>query len=121
MSAAAGHLSVDALLDYWLHDDAPAAAVDAVDEHLMQCDACGQVLDELIALGDGVRSAFRAGAVSAVDDVRLRAAAGRPGPAPARVPACRAAAASTAPSRPTTTCSCPTSRRRSKACSASTR
>ena len=32
----------------------------------MQCDACGQALDELIALGDGVRSAFRAGAVSAV-------------------------------------------------------
>lgn len=66
MSGAAGHLSVDALLDYWLHDLAPAAAVDAVDEHLMQCDACGQALDELIALGDGVRSAFRAGAVSAV-------------------------------------------------------
>ena len=66
MSDAAGHLSVDALLDYWLHDLAPAAAVDAVDEHLMQCDACGQALDELIALGDGVRSAFRAGAVSAV-------------------------------------------------------
>ena len=66
MSGAAGHLSVDALLDYWLHDLTPAAAVDAVDEHLMQCDACGQALDELIALGDGVRSAFRAGAVSAV-------------------------------------------------------
>jgi hypothetical protein len=66
MSDAAGHLSVDALLDYWLHDLAPAAAVDAVDEHLMQCPACGQVLDELIALGDGVRAAFRAGAVSAV-------------------------------------------------------
>jgi hypothetical protein len=66
VSAAADHLSVDALLDYWLHDDTPAASVDAVDEHLMQCDACGQVLDELIALGDGVRSAFRAGAVSAV-------------------------------------------------------
>jgi len=66
MSDAAGHLSVDALLDYWLHDLAPAAAVDAVDEHLMQCPACGQVLDELIALGAGVRTAFRAGDVSAV-------------------------------------------------------
>jgi hypothetical protein len=66
VSDVAGHLSVDALLDYWLRDSAPATAVDAVDEHLMQCDACGQALDELIALGDGVRSAFRAGAVSAV-------------------------------------------------------
>ena len=65
MSAAAGHLSVDALLDYWLHDS-DAAATDAVDEHLMHCDACGQALDELIALGDGVRAAFRAGAVAAV-------------------------------------------------------
>ena len=32
----------------------------------MQCDACGQALDELVALGDGVRAAFRAGAVAAV-------------------------------------------------------
>ena len=66
MSAVAGHLSVEALLDYWLHDEAAAAVVDAVDEHLMQCDACGRTLDELVALGDGVRSAFRAGAVSGV-------------------------------------------------------
>src|SRR5205085_101168 len=57
--------SVDALLDYWLHDS-DAAATDAIDEHLMQCEACGDALDELIALGAGVRSAFRAGAVSAV-------------------------------------------------------
>ena len=67
MSASAGaHLPVDVLLDYWLDDGASAAAVDAVDEHLMQCDACGEALDELVALGDGVRAAFRAGAVSAV-------------------------------------------------------
>jgi hypothetical protein len=65
MSATLNHLSIDMLLDYWLHDS-DAANTDAVDEHLMQCDACGQVLDELIALGDGVRVAFRAGAVSAV-------------------------------------------------------
>ena len=67
MSAAAGgHLPVDALLAWWLHDDASAADADAVEEHLMQCDACGETLDELVALGDGVRAAFRAGAVSAV-------------------------------------------------------
>jgi len=65
VSVATGHLSVDVLLDYWLRDSDPAAT-DAVDEHLMQCDVCGHVLDELVALGEGVRGAFRAGAVSAV-------------------------------------------------------
>ena len=65
MSAAALHPPVDALLDYWLHDSEPAET-DAIDEHLMACDACGEVLDGLIALGDGVREAFRAGSVSAV-------------------------------------------------------
>ena len=66
MSAAAGHLSLDALLAWWLHDEASAATADAVDEHLMQCDACGRALDELVALGDGVRAAFRAGALASV-------------------------------------------------------
>jgi hypothetical protein len=65
MSAVSNHPSLETLLDYWLHES-DAAATDAVDEHLMQCDACGEVLDSLIALGDGVRAAFRAGAVSAV-------------------------------------------------------
>jgi hypothetical protein len=65
VSVTPEHLSIDTLLGYWL-DDADAAATDAVDEHLMQCDACGRLLDGLIALGDGVRVAFRAGAVSAV-------------------------------------------------------
>jgi hypothetical protein len=32
----------------------------------MQCDACGEVLDELVALGSGVREAFRTGRVAAV-------------------------------------------------------
>ena len=65
MTATTSHPSVDVLLDYWLHDS-DAATTDSVDEHLMQCEACGEVLDGLIALGDGVRAAFRAGAVSAV-------------------------------------------------------
>ena len=49
----------------------------------MRCDECGQLVDHLAALGDAVRAAFRAGAVSAVtssafvrrlaaDGVRLR-------------------------------------------------
>jgi len=65
MTAALNHPSIATLLDYWLHDS-DAATTDAVDEHLMQCDACGQVLDELVALGDGVRVAFRAGEVATV-------------------------------------------------------
>jgi hypothetical protein len=65
MKSASDHLSVETLLDYWLHD-CDAATTDTVDAHLMQCDACGQALDGLIALGDGVRGTFRAGAVAAV-------------------------------------------------------
>ncbi len=76
MSATPNHLPIDVLLDYWL-DDTDAATTDAVDEHLMQCDACGKVLDGLIVLGDGVRAAFRAGAVSAVaSDAFVRRLAG---------------------------------------------
>lgn len=65
MSSTADHLSLDALLAYWLHDGDPGAT-EAADEHLMRCDTCGAALDELIALGDGVRAALRAGAVSVV-------------------------------------------------------
>jgi hypothetical protein len=63
MSATMKHLPLEALLDYWLRDS-DAATTDAVDEHLMQCDTCGSALDDLIGLGDGVRDAFRAGAVA---------------------------------------------------------
>lgn len=77
MSAGPDHLSIDVLLDYWL-DDADATTTDAVDQHLMQCDACGEVLDGLVALGDGVRAALRAGAVStAASDAFVRRLAGR--------------------------------------------
>jgi hypothetical protein len=59
------HLSTGALLDYWL-GDSDAAATDAVDVHLMQCDACGQALDALVAMGRGIRDALRAGAVGGI-------------------------------------------------------
>lgn len=59
------HPPLEALIDYAL-DGADDAAAQAIDEHLMHCDACGERLDELMALRDGVRSALRAGAVSAV-------------------------------------------------------
>jgi len=71
------HPSIDALLDYWLHDS-DAAATEAIDEHLMQCEPCGRALDELVALGDGVRAAFRSGAVSAMaSDGFLKRVVGR--------------------------------------------
>lgn len=64
MNRPSPHLSDEQLLAYWLHETDPDQA-EAADEHLMRCDACGERLDELIALGRGVRDAFRAGQVSA--------------------------------------------------------
>jgi hypothetical protein len=64
-AATTGHLPPDVLLDYWLHDS-DDATTERVDEHLMQCEDCGRALDELVALGEGIRSALRAGAVSTV-------------------------------------------------------
>ena len=62
MNANSGHLDLDLLLDYWLAEGSPAA-MDAVEQHLMSCDACGEQLDDIIALADGVRAAMRAGEV----------------------------------------------------------
>ena len=59
------HLDDALLLDWWLHDT-DAAATEAVDGHLMACDDCGERLDRWMALGEGVREAFRAGQVTAV-------------------------------------------------------
>jgi hypothetical protein len=64
-AADGGHLSVDTLLAWWLHET-DAATTEAVDAHLLACDACGEALDGLVALGDGVRAAFKAGLVGAV-------------------------------------------------------
>jgi hypothetical protein len=72
MSTVSEHPSFDRLLDYWLHDD-DAKSTDAIDAHLMHCESCGRALDGLIALANGVRTAFRGGAVSAVtSDAFLR-------------------------------------------------
>lgn len=71
------HPTTGELLGYWLHES-DDAATDAIDEHLMQCEACGERLDELIALGRGVRAALRAGAVAAVaSDAFVRRLAGQ--------------------------------------------
>ena len=78
MSATpSSHPSIDALVDYWL-DDGDAAAIEAIDEHLMECEPCGRALDDLVALGDSVRAAFRSGAVSAMaSDAFLKRVVGR--------------------------------------------
>jgi hypothetical protein len=65
MSPQPGHPSVADWLAYWL-GEGDAATVDALDEHLMHCEACGAQLDALIVLGAGVRDAFRAGLVATV-------------------------------------------------------
>jgi hypothetical protein len=65
MSALTNHLPFETLLDYWLHDT-DAATTEAIDEHLMHCEACGVALDELVALGRGVRDVFRNGRVAMI-------------------------------------------------------
>lgn len=64
-TATSPHLAFDALLDYWF-GDSDGATTEAADEHLMQCDACGRALDELVALGQGIRDAWHAGTVGGV-------------------------------------------------------
>jgi hypothetical protein len=63
------HPSWDALVDYWLGDG--EAAADAIDAHLMQCDACGQRVDELRVLSRGVRDAFKSGLVPTMMSVQF--------------------------------------------------
>lgn len=64
-TTAAGHVPIETLLAWWLHET-DAAESDAVDEHLLRCDACGETLDALVGLADGVRAAFKAGLVGAI-------------------------------------------------------
>ena len=59
------HLDRDTLVDYWL-GDTDADATDAIDAHLMACNACGALLDEVVALARGVRAAFDRGAVQSM-------------------------------------------------------
>lgn len=59
------HVPLDVLLQDWLGEIDPVTR-DAVDAHLMTCDACGELLDDLVALDEGVRHAVQAGAVALV-------------------------------------------------------
>jgi hypothetical protein len=63
--------------DYWLGALA-GAEEDALEEHLMECGACGDRLRGVIALAEGLRELARAGALRmVVSDEFLRAAAGQ--------------------------------------------
>ena len=50
------------LTEYWLGevDEADEAPIE---EHLLDCDACGARLDEIVSLSSGIREAFERGAV----------------------------------------------------------
>ncbi|MBO9651911.1 MAG: hypothetical protein J7605_25675 [Variovorax sp.] len=60
----APHLDEQTLLAYWL-GETDEMQTDAIDLHLLGCDPCGRTLDDLVALGDAVRSAFDLGQVHA--------------------------------------------------------
>ena len=62
MSASGEHIPLPVLLQDWLGESDDATR-EAVDGHLMACDACGPLFDEVIALGQGVRDALLAGRV----------------------------------------------------------
>jgi hypothetical protein len=59
------HPDWQAVVDYWL-GDTDAATTEAIDAHLLHCDACGEVFDAVVALGRGVRDAFSRGLVPAI-------------------------------------------------------
>jgi anti-sigma factor RsiW len=58
-------IALEALVAYWL-GELSAAAEAPVEEHFFRCASCTRRLDELAALGSGVRTAVRNGAVQAV-------------------------------------------------------
>ncbi len=64
MNACAAPLDLDTLVRYWLGelDDEREAAVES---HYFGCAACARRLEELVALGNGVRRAFAAGLLHA--------------------------------------------------------
>ena len=58
------------LMDHWLAL-LPPGAENAVEEHLLECDACGDRLREMIALADGLQALARSGALQVVVGDRL--------------------------------------------------
>jgi hypothetical protein len=58
-------LDAAVLMDYWLAP-LPSAAEEAVEQHLMTCDDCGDRLREVIILAEGLRALARSGSLQVV-------------------------------------------------------
>src|SRR5262249_41365607 len=58
-------MPLDVLVAYWLDENAVPER-DRIEEHLMACSTCSAALEELVALGDGIRAAVGSGRVRAV-------------------------------------------------------
>ena len=74
------------LMDYWLAL-LPSTAEDAIEEHLMTCDACGDRLRHVISLSEGLRT-LAIGILDGGDQRSVREACGGDGSPRARVRAC---------------------------------
>ena len=53
------------LMDYWLAL-LPSTDEDAIEEHLMTCDACGNRLRQVISLSESLRTLARSGSLMVV-------------------------------------------------------
>jgi hypothetical protein len=58
------------LMDYWLAV-LPAAEEDAVEQHLMACDMCGDILREVMTLAESLRVLSRSGSLQVIVDEAL--------------------------------------------------
>jgi hypothetical protein len=54
-------LDLATLVDYWF-GDLEGAALDRVEEHLLECDSCGSLVRDVLSIGDGVRRLAHQGA-----------------------------------------------------------
>src|ERR1041385_3222896 len=69
-------IKIDVLTDYWLAALVISEDERAVEEHLMECDECGDRLREIIALAEAVRNLAREGSLRmVVSDTFVRRAA----------------------------------------------
>jgi hypothetical protein len=68
-------IEAEVLADYWIAA-LPSSEEEAVEEHLLACDRCGDRLREVIALAEGVRKLAREGSLRmVVSDAFLKRAA----------------------------------------------
>jgi hypothetical protein len=63
-SACNAPMALAALVEYWL-GELDKTAEGKIDEHLLGCSGCSEMLAELVGLARGIRTAFREGAVHA--------------------------------------------------------